>query len=249
MANDNILIKGTKEGLVISLTGQISFSQIKRKIADRITVDEQFLLGAHVTIDLGQNYLTEDQLDVLAQILADNGLILKKIIRGAATDNRVLFCDFGSNRVESRQEEMWVNDTVEEQKNSTESRDLLQENTILFQGTLRSGQSLKFPGNIVILGDVNPGGEVIAGENIVIMGNLRGIAHAGAKGNEKAVVTAFRLQPTQLRIANHITRAPDGEALGEPNYPEIARIKNGIVVIELYQPAMDKSIKNAVNKN
>ena len=86
---------------------------------------------------------------------------------------------------------------------------------------------------VVVMGDVNPGGEIIAGGNIVVMGHLRGVVHAGALGSQKAVVAAFRLQPTQLRIANHITRAPDGEEI-IPNQPEVARIRNGIVVIEKY---------------
>ena len=129
----------------------------------------------------------------------------------------------------------------------THSRDPWQqavadENTILIKRTVRSGQSIQFDGNVVILGDVNPGAEIIARGNIVVMGALRGVIHAGATGNENATVAAFRLQPTQLRIANHITRAPDGEYMA-PNYPEIARIKDGVVVIELYQMGQDKQTK------
>ncbi|KKM09047.1 septum site-determining protein MinC [Clostridiales bacterium PH28_bin88] len=104
----------------------------------------------------------------------------------------------------------------------------------MIQRTIRSGQSVHYPGNIVIMGDVNPGAELVAGGNIVVMGHLRGVAHAGASGNENAVVAAFRLHPTQLRIANHITRAPDGEEI-KPDQPEVARIVNGMVVIEKYQ--------------
>lgn len=116
------------------------------------------------------------------------------------------------------------------------------ENTILVKRTIRSGQSIQFDGNVVILGDVNPGSEIIASGNIVVMGALRGVVHAGATGNEEASVAAFKLQPTQLRIANHITRAPDGDYI-TPEHPEIARIKDGVVVIELYQMGQDKQIK------
>jgi len=120
-----------------------------------------------------------------------------------------------------------------------------EDNTILVKKTLRSGQSINFDGNVVILGDVNPGGEVIASGNIIIMGSLRGIAHAGATGDETAIVTAFKLKPTQLRIANYITRSPDGDAGdgGEPECPEIAKIKDGIVVIENYPVLGDKQAK------
>ena len=116
------------------------------------------------------------------------------------------------------------------------------DNTILVKRTVRSGQSIRFDGNVVVMGDVNPGSEIVAAGNIVVMGALRGVVHAGAMGNELATVAAFKLQPTQLRIANHITRAPDGDYLA-PEYPEIARIKNGVVVIEVYQMGQDRQTK------
>jgi len=116
------------------------------------------------------------------------------------------------------------------------------DNTILIKRTVRSGQQIQYDGNIVVLGDVNPGSELIASGNIVVMGALRGVVHAGATGNEEASVAAFRLLPTQLRIANHITRAPDGDYL-PPQQPEIARIKDGVVVIEAYQINQDKQMK------
>lgn len=119
-------------------------------------------------------------------------------------------------------------------------RDIVsEEETILVQRTIRSGQRVFYPGNIVVLGDVNPGGEVIAGGNIIVMGSFRGVAHAGALGNENAIVTAFRLEPSQLRIAGYITRAPEGDFL-LPQQPEIARVQDGVVIIEKYQPGYDR---------
>ncbi|MHB9093639.1 MAG: septum site-determining protein MinC [Eubacteriales bacterium] len=116
------------------------------------------------------------------------------------------------------------------------------DNTILVKRTVRSGQCIQFDGNVVVMGDVNPGSEIIASGNIVVMGALRGVVHAGATGNEEATVSAFKLQPTQLRIANHITRPPDGD-YAAPEHPEIARIKDGVVVIEVYQLGQDRQIK------
>ncbi|KJS19382.1 MAG: septum site-determining protein MinC [Clostridiaceae bacterium BRH_c20a] len=110
---------------------------------------------------------------------------------------------------------------------------LAQGSTLMVRKNLRSGQTIFHEGTVIILGDVNPGAEVIALGHILVLGNLRGIAHAGARGDTRAVVFASRLQPTQLRIADFITRAPDGEIL-VPSEPEIARIKNGMVVIEKY---------------
>ncbi|KJS18129.1 MAG: septum site-determining protein MinC [Peptococcaceae bacterium BRH_c4b] len=113
------------------------------------------------------------------------------------------------------------------------------ENTILIKRTLRSGQRLHYDGNVVVMGDVNPGAEIMASGNIIVMGQLRGVVHAGAGGNEKAIVMSFRLAPTQLRIANHITRPPDGDTQ-ETDRPEIASIKNGVVTIELFNVSIDR---------
>ena len=76
--------------------------------------------------------------------------------------------------------------------------------TKFHKGSLRSGQRLEEDGSIVILGDVNSGAEVIASENIVVLGNLRGLAHAGANGNTKALITANSIDVTQIRIANQL---------------------------------------------
>ena len=80
--------------------------------------------------------------------------------------------------------------------------------THFHQGTVRSGEYLDIPGNLLILGDVNPGAIVSAEENIMIWGRLLGIAHAGNKGNSKATISALQLRPVQLRIANKVARGP-----------------------------------------
>ena len=76
--------------------------------------------------------------------------------------------------------------------------------TKFHKGSLRSGQKIEFEGSIVIIGDVNAGAEVIAGENIVVLGTLRGLAHAGAKGNKDAIIEASEIDAVQIRIADKI---------------------------------------------
>ena len=108
--------------------------------------------------------------------------------------------------------------------------------TVLVQRTLRSGQNINYDGNVVVVGDVNPGAEIIASGHVLVLGSLRGLVHAGATGDEKASVTALFLNPTQLRIASHITRPPDNTAqLPAEDRAEIARIRHNEVVIEKYQ--------------
>lgn len=84
--------------------------------------------------------------------------------------------------------------------------------TKFHKGALRSGQRLEFEGSIVIIGDVNAGAEVIASENIVILGNLRGLAHAGAKGNKDAVIEASEIDAVQIRIADKIKEIEKSES-------------------------------------
>lgn len=107
--------------------------------------------------------------------------------------------------------------------------------TLLVRRTLRSGQRVRFDGNVVVLGDVNPGAEITARGDIVVMGWIRGLAHAGADGDDRAVVCAFRLNPTQLRIAHYIGRAPDHGEATLPDIPEIAEVRDGQLVIDRWQ--------------
>lgn len=85
--------------------------------------------------------------------------------------------------------------------------------TLFHTGSLRSGQRLEFDGSIVIIGDVNAGAEVVAGDNIIVQGALRGLAHAGAKGNKGAIVTAGLLDAVQVRISNIVREIDKNEEL------------------------------------
>lgn len=91
--------------------------------------------------------------------------------------------------------------------------------TIFHRGSLRSGQRMEVEGSIVVIGDVNAGAEVIAGENIVVIGTLRGLAHAGAKGNVNAIISASKLDVVQLRISNIVKEIDkDEEGIYEQAY-------------------------------
>ncbi len=107
--------------------------------------------------------------------------------------------------------------------------------TKFIKSSIRSGQKVNFPGNVVVIGDVNSGGEIIAAGNIIIMGVLRGTVHAGCTGNSKAFVAAYNMQPSILRIADIIVRAPD-ENYEKPRTPEIAQIKENTIIVEPYLP-------------
>lgn len=84
----------------------------------------------------------------------------------------------------------------------TFSKDIATSETQFHRGSLRSGQKVEFEGSLVILGDVNAGAEILAADNIVVLGILRGMAHAGAKGNKEAIIAAASIESPQIRIAN-----------------------------------------------
>lgn len=91
------------------------------------------------------------------------------------------------------------------------NREIETSETKFYKGSLRSGQKIEFEGSLVILGDVNAGSEVMASENIIVLGALRGLAHAGAKGNKKAIIAAEKIEAPQIRIANVIKEMEKSE--------------------------------------
>jgi septum site-determining protein MinC len=105
--------------------------------------------------------------------------------------------------------------------------------TLHVRQNLRSGQAVSTPGNLVLIGDVNAGGEVIAGGDITVWGALRGIAHAGVGGNNDAEIRALKLDPIQIRIGNAIARSPDQAHIrpGVMPGPETARLVDGQIRI------------------
>ncbi|MEM9219240.1 MAG: septum site-determining protein MinC [Cyanobacteria bacterium P01_F01_bin.150] len=80
---------------------------------------------------------------------------------------------------------------------------------LYLQATVRSGMDIRHPGSIIVLGDVNPGGSIIADGDVIIWGRLRGLAQAGASGNRDCLIMALRMEPTQIRISNLVARAPE----------------------------------------
>jgi len=112
------------------------------------------------------------------------------------------------------------------------NKDIEDSKTKFYRSSLRSGQKLEYEGSLVILGDVNAGAEVVAEENIVILGNLRGLAHAGAKGNKKAIIAANMIDCPQIRIANIIKEKEiiEGEEITIKNYAYVD--ENEQIVLE-----------------
>ena len=203
-----LMTAGNSE-LVIDLSAYDSLEEMKSELEKSLAMLEMYGDDDLVSIDTGSKRLTERQLRELEGVLGEHRLQLKEL-----RNSDKMSSEGFSNR---------ANATVPNMLDSGE--------TVMICRHLRSGQKFFTRGNVVILGDINPGAEVIAGGNILVMGALRGMAHAGAMGDENSVIAAFRLNPIQIRIAKHITRPPDGERVVISS-PEIAKIKAGKVVIE-----------------
>lgn len=109
------------------------------------------------------------------------------------------------------------------------SEEIESSETKFYRGSLRSGKKIEYEGSMVVLGDVNSGAEVIAGENIVIVGILRGMAHAGAKGNRKAMISAVSIEAPQLRIADIIKETEKEEEQERKTY---AHLEENKMIIE-----------------
>lgn len=108
----------------------------------------------------------------------------------------------------------------------------LEAKTRWIKGPVRSGTKITSDGHLMVLGDVNPGAELSAKGNVVVFGVLKGRVHAGSGGARDAYVAANILEPVQLRIADVITRAPDGDPNGGEIFPEIASIEEDSIFIE-----------------
>jgi septum site-determining protein MinC len=99
-------------------------------------------------------------------------------------------------------------------------------------GTMRSGKSVHYPGHVIVIGDVNPGAEIVAEGNIIVMGRVLGFIHAGSAGNDKAIVIANLLKPTQIRISTYISVPPSDDESFHTTVPEKATVSNGVIKIE-----------------
>ncbi len=119
-----------------------------------------------------------------------------------------------------------------EQSKAATARNSRDMTALIIEKPVRSGQQLYHPGHIIIIGDVNPGAEIVAEGNIVVMGALRGTAHAGYAGNRSAFVVANLMVPSQVSIAGVLARRPDGETVEAKLEPEIARLKDDQIIIE-----------------
>jgi septum site-determining protein MinC len=219
-----VQIKGIREGLLITL-GDGEWSEVRDTLISHIKEQNEFLRGARIALDVGNHPLNAVELSKLRDVISEKGLTLWAVL------------SFSPKTIETAQTlglaTRLSNPIPDVVKKIPETRLSEGEEAVLVKRTLRSGFSLQFPGHVVILGDVNPGAEVVARGDIIVWGRLRGVVHAGADGDENAIVCALDLSPTQLRISGKIAVAPNRR--GKPN-PEVVRLVEGQFVAEGWNP-------------
>ncbi len=219
MREELITFKGVKEGIFVNIEGD-SFLDIKNELDTKLKNTINFYRGTKLLGIKSDSMPPED--------IAELKMILKYKY------------DFIVSNEELPQHIAQLHSETDNKSIKDDNSDSVFEGiecgmTRFVNGTLRSGQVVEYDGNIVIVGDVNPGALIVANGNIIVLGTLRGVAHAGMNGNLNSIVASYNLQPTQLRIGDKISRSPD-EYLETYRVPEIARIKEGEVVIEPYLP-------------
>ena len=183
-----------------------------------------------IDIDSRDLLLTCQELKFLINILIKKNIKLNKII--SLIPETLVSASFLGLETQ-----LILRNNQEEEQNASKTAIQNDEisKTLFHQGTLRSGEHLIGEGDILLLGDVNPGARVEAGGNVLIWGRLRGIAHAGKGGNENSKIIALELRPLQLRIANTVARGPEEKP--EPGLAEEARLDRGKILIEPANPS------------
>lgn len=235
MREQTVAIKGIKDGLLISLNPTEEWNILTSDLAARIDEQMAFFAGARVTVDVGERPVRKDELSSLKALLERRGITLQAISSDSRTTVEAAVAldlrtsNIGTNitaRDGADPEDQGVAFIVNHQEEDGS-------NGLMIRRTVRSGRRVHSLGHVVVFGDVNPGAEIIAGGDIIVWGRLRGNVHAGANGDENAVVCALDMIPTQLRIAGHITVSPDDKRR-KPR-PETALIRDNRIVVETWK--------------
>ncbi len=228
-----VTIKGRSGGVLVEI-GKGHWADLVVVLQDRLARAGNFFRNGSVALDLGARTLHEQDLRALYRLLAQHELKLG-LIRTASSETFQLALSLGlAAHLEQAESKLL---TVAQPTLSN----LTEEHHFVYSGHLRAGQVLQRREHILVIGDVNPGGTVISDGDVLVWGHLRGVAHAGASGDRRAVIVALDLSPVQLRIQELLAIAPDTQRKGWGpwkrsviKHPEIAYLANNEIVVEAW---------------
>lgn len=229
---NKIAVKGKQNNLIVTLPVEGPTKQLMADVGSYLKRTGTFFRNGRVTLDVGHRKLEQNDLTAL------QGLFRQWSVQCDALST-------SNNTTRAAALSLGLQLPLLVEKEATPTSNVMTElpeeshDALLVRRTLRSGQIVRYPDAVVVLGDVNPGAEIIAGSDIIVLGTLRGLVHAGATGNDDAVVCALALSATQLRIGNHIAMAPETQPKNRYRFlrralpmPECARVKNDTIVVE-----------------
>jgi septum site-determining protein MinC len=222
MADESIAIRGIREGLLVTIKPDGSpWSDRVGQLLKRIDDQGNFFKGARVALDVDSRPVLQHELDSLRVLLSRRDIKLWAVISSSDT-------------TQIAAKHLSLETTLVAEGEQLETTEVNPEEAgisgVMIDHTLRSGRKVRSNGHVVVYGDVNPGAEIVAGGSVIVWGRLRGTVHAGANGDENAVVCALDLAPMQLRIANFITVSPQDKR--RKPVPEIASVRQGRIVAE-----------------
>ena len=217
--NSLIQIKGLRDGLLVSLNDAPWNEQLSM-LMSRVDAQPSFFQGARLALDVASQVLHVNDLVELRDKLSERGISLWAVISESPTTEQTSQLLGLATRISKPRPQEDRDYGVED----------LGKGTALFvDRTLRSGTRIEFAGHVVVLGDVNPGAEIVAEGNIIVWGRLRGMVHAGSDGDRDAVVCALEFSPMQLRVADEVSIVADTQAQAGPRS---AHIENGKLLIK-----------------
>ncbi len=218
MDNAIVKLRGYKDGLHLIINPKVSLNEVETAIHELLSEMNQSLSGTSIQIDMMTTPLTSDDLKELETHLTKSyDLVVSGVnVLDEKDESPIL----AAPTTHSISQELSLDTPTHV------------ENAQVVRQTIRSGQTTScLTGSVILYGDVNPGGEVIASGDIVVLGALRGSAHAGANGSLSSVIIAMDLVPLQLQIGTYVNRPPLGQK--PRGYPEIARVgAEDIIIVE-----------------
>lgn len=226
-----IAFKGTSNGLFLNIDDDVLFEEIPKCMTSLLEKSKQFYKGGTI-IGLVGKKLSYKEKAIIETLLVDS-FDLK--VESLETPEKSTPKKLQNESLEPEIKEVIVEKiVVKEVPVIVEEKMPIQPSNRAHYvfGTLRSGKSIEFAGDIVVIGDVNPGAVIVAEGNIFVMGRVMGFVHAGSAGDEKAFVVANALKPTQIRIAKYISVPPSEDFANHIHGIEKAYVGDGIIKIE-----------------
>ena len=238
---DFVRIRGRLDGLVVQVDPAADWAEVLIRMDAYLRRSADFFQGGQVALSVGVRELTVEQIGRASQVLTRYGIRLWAVetFNEWTAQSATAFGVSATLVNQSPSQETILAAIAEEEADEAVLVNYDDQLPLLHRGSLRSGQDLRHLGPILLIGDVNPGASVISGSDVYIWGRLRGVAHAGAMGNDWSVICALDLEPTQLRIGHQIAVSPNKQGVVRRWFsrtterkPEIARVIDGQIVVE-----------------